>query len=292
MKMQVEVDSGSGFCFGVVNAIRKAEELLAPGEPIFCLGEVVHNGEELKRLEAKGLITVNHDQLASLKDSKLLLRAHGEPPETYRLAAENGIKLIDATCPIVAKLQERVAQAHAEMRLVGGQLVIFGKKGHPEVIGLLGNANGEAIVVETVEEVALLDCSKPMVLVAQTTMDELDFKALGEAIELRMEELSPDGSSQLRVINSVCGSVSNRKPKLAEFARRHDLVVFVAGKRSSNGKVLFAVCKEANPKTIFVESAAELEKSMFEGLSTVGVCGATSTPLWLMEQVAERIRAI
>ena len=290
--MQVEVDSGSGFCFGVVNAIKKAEEILTPGEPLFCLGEIVHNGEEVSRLHDKGLVTVDHARIASLKGSRLLLRAHGEPPETYRLAAESGVMVVDATCPIVAKLQQRVAQAYADMRQVGGRVVIYGKKGHPEVTGLVGNAGGEAVVVEKMADVALLDCSKPMVLLSQTTMDGEDFKNLGEAIKQRMEELSVGSSVHLRIINSICGSVSNRKPKLAEFAGKHDLVVFVAGKKSSNGKVLFDVCKQANPNTIFIESAAEVETSMFEGVNTVGVCGATSTPLWLMEAVAEKIRAI
>ncbi|SDC40377.1 4-hydroxy-3-methylbut-2-enyl diphosphate reductase [Williamwhitmania taraxaci] len=292
MAIVVEVDNGSGFCFGVTNAIQKAEELLTRGESLYCLGEIVHNSEEVNRLESKGLKTVDYSNMSSLKGKQLLVRAHGEPPETYQLASESGVNIVDATCPIVTKLQQRVASAYSEMQLVGGQVVIFGKKSHPEVVGLIGNANGAAIIIEKVEEVAMLDCSKPTVLFSQTTMDGEDYVALGEAIKQTMDTLIPNGSSQLKVVNSVCGSVSNRKPKLAEFSSRHDMVVFVAGKKSSNGKVLYQVCKDANPNTIFMESAAEIEESMFEGINSVGVCGATSTPLWLMELVAEKIRAI
>lgn len=292
MAIVVEVDNGSGFCFGVTNAIKKAEALLTPGESLYCLGEIVHNSEEVNRLESKGLKTVDYSNMSSLKGKQLLVRAHGEPPETYRLAAESGIKIVDATCPIVTKLQQRVASAYAEMQQVGGQVVIFGKKSHPEVVGLSGNANGAAIIIEKVDAVATLDCSKPTVLFSQTTMDGEDYIALGEAIKQKMDKLNPNGSSRLKVVNSVCGSVSNRKPKLAEFSRLHDMVVFVAGKKSSNGKVLFEVCKEANPRTIFVESEAELDGTLFESVKTVGVCGATSTPLWLMEKVAEKIRTI
>lgn len=292
MAIVVEVDAGSGFCFGVTNAIKKAEELLSPGESLYCLGEIVHNSQEINRLETKGLKTVDHSAISSLKDKQLLVRAHGEPPETFRLAAENGIKVVDATCPIVTKLQQRVASAYTEMQQVGGQVVIFGKKGHPEVVGLVGNANGEAIILEKIEDALLLDCSKPTVLFSQTTMDGEDYRILGETIKQKMDALAPNGSEKLKVVGSICGSVSNRKPKLAEFARLHEMVVFVAGKKSSNGKVLYSVCKEANPNTIFVESERELNISMFDGIKNVGVCGATSTPLWLMERVAEKIRAI
>lgn len=290
MAILVEVDAGSGFCFGVTNAIQKAEEILTPGESLYCLGEIVHNSQEINRLETKGLKTVDHSAIASLKGKQMLVRAHGEPPETFRLAAESGITVVDATCPIVTKLQQRVASAYAEMQRVGGQVVIFGKKGHPEVVGLVGNAAGEAIIVETAADAFLLDFSKPTVLLSQTTMDGEDYRILGDTIKQQMDALTPNGSDKFKVVGSICGSVSNRKPKLAEFARLHQMVVFVAGKKSSNGKVLYGVCKEANPNTIFVESEAELSSSTFNGVKTVGVCGATSTPLWLMEQVAQKIR--
>lgn len=290
MAILVEVDAGSGFCFGVTNAIKKAEEMLTPGVPLYCLGEIVHNSHEINRLETKGLKTVDHSAIASLKGKQMLVRAHGEPPETFRLAAESGITVVDATCPIVTKLQQRVASAYAEMQRVGGQVVIFGKKGHPEVVGLVGNAAGEAIIVETAADAFLLDFSKPTVLLSQTTMDGEDYRILGDTIKQQMDALTPNGSDKFKVVGSICGSVSNRKPKLAEFARLHQMVVFVAGKKSSNGKVLYGVCKEANPNTIFVESEAELSSSTFNGVKTVGVCGATSTPLWLMEQVAQKIR--
>lgn len=287
--MVVDIDSGSGFCFGVVKAIEKAESLLSSDDKLFCLGEIVHNGEEVHRLLEKGLITVSNNEIGKLAGKKLLLRAHGEPPSTYKQAKVAGVELVDATCPIVLKLQQRVANAYAEMKNIGGHVVLYGKKGHPEVLGLAGNAGNEAIIIGGVDDVVHLDFSHPMVLFSQTTMDAEEYQILAEAIRSRLVEVGGD-ESLLRVVNSVCGSVSNRRPQLRAFAQAHDVVVFVAGHNSSNGKVLFEVCKAVNAKTIFVESPSELHPEFFANASSAGVCGATSTPLWLMEQVAEAIR--
>ncbi|HUX55301.1 MAG TPA: 4-hydroxy-3-methylbut-2-enyl diphosphate reductase [Williamwhitmania sp.] len=287
--MVVDIDSGSGFCFGVVKAIEKAESLLSSDDRLFCLGEIVHNGEEVHRLLEKGLITVNHNEIGKLAGKKLLLRAHGEPPSTYKQAKVAGVELVDATCPIVLKLQQRVADAYVEMKNVGGHVVIYGKRGHPEVLGLAGNAGNEAIIIGGVNDVVHLDFSHPMVLFSQTTMDAEEYQILAEAIRSRLVEVGGD-KLLLKVVNSVCGSVSNRRPQLKVFAQAHDVVIFVAGQNSSNGKVLFEVCKAVNAKTIFVESPSEIHPEFFANVSSVGVCGATSTPLWLMEQVAEAIR--
>ncbi len=289
--MVVDIDSGSGFCFGVVKAIEKAESLLSLDDKLFCLGEIVHNGEEVHRLLGKGLITVDRNDIGKLAGKKLLLRAHGEPPSTYDQARIAGVELVDATCPIVLKLQQRVANAYAEMKAVGGTVVIYGKKEHPEVLGLAGNAGNEAVVIGGVGDVAQLDFLHPMVLFSQTTMDAEEYQILVEAIRARLIEVQGN-DSLLKVVNSVCGSVSNRRPQLKAFAQAHDTVIFVAGRNSSNGKVLYEVCRAVNARTFFVESPSEIHSDFFTNASSVGVCGATSTPLWLMEQVAEAIREL
>ena len=282
--MRVEIDEQSGFCFGVVNAIRKAEQALAGGE-VFCLGDIVHNRVEVSRLEALGLKTIGHGDFPRLTDKTVLIRAHGEPPSTYAEAKECGIRLVDATCPVVEKLQARVAEAYRAMHEVGGQVVILGKKGHAEVVGLAGQAEGQAIIVESADDLDQVDFSRPVYLLSQTTQPLVLFE------QVRAEVLRrADDPGRVAVDDTICRQVSNRDPHLRAFSRKHDAVVFVSGRKSSNGAALFRACIEANPRSYRVEDEAELRAEWFEGVETVGVCGATSTPRWLMERVAERIK--
>lgn len=291
-KIIVEIDKHSGFCFGVVNAISQAEEELKNEESLYCLGEIVHNSEEVDRLKKKGLVTITHNDLDNLQGEKVLLRAHGEPPATYKKAREKGIRIIDASCPVVLKLQVKVREAWVQMQKVDGQIVIFGKKGHAEVAGLVGQAQGQAIVIESARELDSLDYTKPIELFAQTTKSSDEYKTLAEEIRLRMEKASSNQSPNFKFHNSICGQVSNRKNELKEFAARFDALVFVSGKNSSNGKMLYEVCKSINPNTHFISAPNELNPEWFNSIKTVGVCGATSTPLWLMEGVADRIRML
>jgi 4-hydroxy-3-methylbut-2-enyl diphosphate reductase len=288
-KIVVEIDRQSGFCFGVVNAISQAEEELKVEEPLYCLGEIVHNSEEVDRLKRKGLVTISHNDLDKLKGKKVLLRAHGEPPSTYKKAIEKGIQIIDASCPVVLKLQVKVRDAWERMQREGGQIVIFGKKGHAEVAGLVGQAQGNAIVIESASELDILDFTKHIELFAQTTKSSDEYKALAEEIRMRMEKATGNQTPNFKLHNSICGQVANRKNELKVFAARFDAVVFVSGKNSSNGKMLFEVCKTVNPNTFFISASNELNPEWFNGAKTVGVCGATSTPLWLMEEVAAGI---
>lgn len=288
-KIVVEIDKQSGFCFGVVNAISQAEEELTNNEPLYCLGEIVHNSEEVDRLKKKGLVTITHNDLDNLTGKKVLLRAHGEPPSTYKKAIEKGIEIIDASCPVVLKLQVKVRDAWERMQKVGGQIVIFGKKGHAEVAGLVGQAQGNAIVIESASELDSLDYTKPIELFAQTTKSSDGYKALAEEIRIRMEKATGNQTPNFKLHNSICGQVANRKNELKVFAARFDAVVFVSGKNSSNGKMLYEVCKTVNPNTFFISASNELNPEWFNGAKTLGVCGATSTPLWLMEEVAARI---
>lgn len=283
--MRIEIDEKSGFCFGVVKAITTAEELLRSRHgAVWCLGDIVHNRVEVNRLEQLGLQTVDHRQLPQLAGRCVLIRAHGEPPATYALARQYGIDLVDATCPVVAKLQERVRRAWEQMKAVGGQVVILGKPGHAEVVGLTGQTNEEAIVVETIADLDRIDFSRPVCLLSQTT------QSLGLFNEIRDEILRRAADpAQVTVHDTICRQVSNRNPHLREFAARFDVVIFVSGSKSSNGKALYSVCHEANPRSYKVEDAAELQKEWFDGAASVGVCGATSTPKWLMEQVADAI---
>ncbi len=289
-KYKVEIDENSGFCFGVVNAITHAEDELSKGEPLYCLGQIVHNSEEVNRLKSKGLITISKDDLRNLKGEKVMLRAHGEPPETYKSILDNGIELIDASCPVVLKLQVRVREGWKKMKQQGGQVVIFGKRGHAEVVGLLGQTNNQAIVIEGINEIDRLDFTKPIELFAQTTKNADEYKQIALAIQDKIEanggmRVAPS----LKVHNSICGQVANRKAELSKFASKHDVVLFVSGKNSSNGKVLFNFCKSINPNTYFISSASELKNDWLKNAESVGICGATSTPRWLMEQVAETI---
>lgn len=285
--MKVEIDEKSGFCFGVVNAITKAEESLAKGVPVSCLGDIVHNRVEVSRLGGLGMRTVGHSDLPSLAGGTVLFRAHGEPPVTYRAAKDNGITVIDATCPVVAALQEKVKQAHASMKDADGQVVILGKRGHAEVVGLTGQVDGDAIVVESMEDLDLVDFSRPVYLLSQTTQS----LALFDAVKTEIMSRAGDKNS-VTVDDTICRQVSNRDPHLRGFAARHDVVVFVSGKKSSNGKALFSACESVNPASYKIEDESELRAGWFEGAGTVGVCGATSTPKWLMERVAGAIMAL
>lgn len=285
-KLNIEIDDGSGFCFGVTTAIKKAEEELAKGETLYCLGDIVHNGMEVKRLEEKGLITIDHEQLEELHNVKVLLRAHGEPPATYEVAKRNNIEIIDATCPVVLALQRRIKKQYEGVGENGGeaQVVIFGKNGHAEVLGLVGQTSGNAIVIENLEDAKKLDFSRDIYLYSQTTKNLDEFKSI---IAYIMEHISP--TAVFRNFDTICRQVANRMPNIAAFAMRHDVVIFAAGKKSSNGRVLFKECMRVNSRSHQVESPEEIDMAWFDDASTVGICGATSTPKWLMENCRDYI---
>ena len=282
-RVMIEIDEDSGFCFGVVNAIKKAEEELDATGSLYCLGDIVHNSDEVERLSKKGLKIIDHEQLAKLSNTKVLLRAHGEPPATYKLAKENNVEIVDATCPVVLALQKRILKAWTEN--LGAQIVIYGKKGHAEVNGLVGQTNGQAIVVEHEDEIECIDFSKPIYLFSQTTKSLEGFKNLVEKIKSRMS----DGVDFV-FYDTICRQVANRMDNIRKFAREHDLVMFVSGKKSSNGKVLFEECKKQNSNTYFVSSADEVDVNMLEGKpKLIGICGATSTPRWQMQEVKDKL---
>lgn len=290
--MKVTVDKNSGFCWGVVRTIDIAQAELESSEgtpELYSLGEIIHNPMEVERLGKKGLKTITHADLENLKGARVLIRAHGEPPETYRRARELGIHLIDATCPVVTKVQERIRKFYDQ----GYQIVIYGKKDHAEVIGFIGQTNGEAIVIKSVEEIENVDLSKKTVLFSQTTMDKATFYRIKEELEKKVKELVLDSfedeAIDFHAKDTICGQVSGRDKKLREFARQNDVIVFVAGRHSSNGKVLYEICRETNPHTFFLENEKELQLEWFEGAETVGISGATSTPQWLMERVKTRV---
>lgn len=282
--MLIRIDDKSGFCFGVVRAISEAERALSEGGTVYSLGDIVHNRIEVQRLEKLGLQTVTHDHMPRLAGCRLFIRAHGEPPTTYRRAGELGIHVIDATCPVVARLQKKVVAAYAEMRPVGGQVVILGKRGHAEVVGLTGQVDNKAIVVERESDLDAVDFAHPVYFLSQTTQSIALFEQL--AAEMRRRAVDPGA---VKVDDTICRQVSGREQHLAEFARGVDVVIFVCGRKSSNGKVLFEVCRAANSRSYNIEEAAELDPAWFEGVETVGICGATSTPGWLMQDVAGAI---
>ena len=285
--IKVEIDEGSGFCFGVVTAINKAEEELAKGATLYCLGDIVHNSREVERLKAMGLITINHEEFKQLRNAKVLLRAHGEPPETYITAQENNIEIIDATCPVVLRLQKRVKQEYLTAESgEGRQIVIYGQNGHAEVLGLVGQANGKAIIIEKLEEAKLLDFTKDIRLYSQTTKSLDEF---WEIVEYIKEHISSDASFEY--YDTICRQVANRMPNLRTFATSHDLIFFVSGKKSSNGKILFEECKKVNPNSHLIDNEAEIDKSLLQGVRSIGICGATSTPKWLMEKISSYIRS-
>ena len=282
--MTVEIDNDSGFCFGVLSAIGKAEDELRHGGRLFCLGDIVHNGIECERLQGLGLQTINHEQLSSLKGAKVLLRAHGEPPSTYLTARRNGITLIDATCPVVLKLQQRIHRQYQELDPSTGQIVIFGQKGHAEVLGLVGQTDGTAIVIESADDIDRIDFSKDIFLYSQTTKSASSYSQLIERIAQRVP-------SDRKFVhnNTVCGQVSHRRENIREFASRHDVILFVSGRKSSNGKVLFNECLNVNPRSYMIESKDDIDFKKLEGAQSVGICGATSTPKWLMEDCRDYI---
>ena len=285
--MRIEIDDKSGFCFGVVRAITEAEKALAEGGTVYSLGDIVHNRIEVQRLERLGLQTVTHDEMPRLAGCRLFIRAHGEPPTTYARARELGIDLIDATCPVVARLQTRVVRAHELMRPIDGQVVSLGKRGHAEVVGLTGQVDAPTIVIEGPQDLDAIDFARPVYFLSQTTQSIALFERLCD--EMRRRAADP---AQVRIEDTICRQVANREEHLEAFARRFDVVIFVCGRKSSNGKVLFEVCRRANAATYNIEEAAELEPQWFAGAASVGICGATSTPKWLMQQVADAVGRI
>jgi 4-hydroxy-3-methylbut-2-enyl diphosphate reductase len=291
--MKIEIDQNSGYCFGVEFAIQMAEDELADGQKLYCLGDIVHNDMEVNRLTNKGLVIVDREALPGLKNCRVLIRAHGEPPETYKIAMENNLELVDASCPVVLKLQNRVKHAYDKTDEAKGQIVIYGKQGHAEVIGLTGQTEQEAIVVMDDEDLDKIDFSRPVTLFSQTTKSTKGFYRIKKLIEERIEKAGRSlDVSNFKANDSICRQVSNREPQLIRFSSVQDVIVFVSGKKSSNGKALYGVCKENNPRSYFIENETELDPSWFKPTDSVGICGATSTPMWLMEQVADHIRRL
>ena len=282
--MKVEIDLESGFCFGVLSAIGKAEEELNKGDELYCLGDIVHNGIECDRLQKLGLKTINHDQFKTLCGARVLLRAHGEPPSTYRTAQNNGITLIDATCPVVLKLQQRIHRQYQELDPATQQIIIFGQKGHAEVLGLVGQTDGKATVIESIDDIDRIDFGKDIFLYSQTTKSAYSYNQL-------IEKIAEKVPSDRKFVhnNTVCGQVSHRRENISQFASRHDIILFVSGRKSSNGKVLFNECLNVNPKSYMIEGKEDIDFKKLEGAESVGICGATSTPKWLMEECRDYI---
>ncbi len=288
--MKITIDSDSGFCFGVEKAIEIAEQHLENSGKLYSLGQIVHNEEEIERLERKGMVTIEHSKLNDSNDAKILLRAHGEPPETFKIAKEKKLKIIDATCPIVVRLQKRVKKAYDEMTPVDGQVALFGTKNHPETIGLAGQTEYTAIIIETPDEAEKIDTSRPLRLFAQTTKNKYEYKKLIEILKRKYAERN--GLQDFIHYNTVCKLVSGRGEHLKKFCKENDAIIFISGKQSSNGKYLYGLCKSSNPNSYHISAPADLKKEWFKNAETVGISGATSTPKWLMENVAEKIRSI
>lgn len=277
---KIEIDSKSGFCFGVVNAIKKAEEELKNGGSLYCLGDIVHNSLEVERLSKMGLISIDHEEFKKLKNVKVLLRAHGEPPSTYEIAKQNNIEIIDASCPVVLRLQKRINNKYNDEKSNDTQIVIYGKKGHAEVKGLIGQTDSHAIVIEGSDDLKILDFSKNICLFSQTTKPLDGFGSIIDEIKKNMI-----GNAKFEYFDTICRQVSNRIPNIKEFAQKHDIIIFVAGEKSSNGKVLFEECKKYNERSYFVSNSKQLDLSLIKPSDSVGVCGATSTPKWQMEEI-------
>ena len=282
--MEVIIDDNSGFCFGVVRAIGEAESALERVGDVYSLGDIVHNRVEVQRLEQLGLHTISHEDMPRLEGRTLLIRAHGEPPRTYRMAEKLGITVIDATCPVVARLQRRLREAYDKMQEVGGSVVLLGKRGHAEVIGLTGQADDDVVVVENEADLNNVDFTRPIYFLSQTTQSIALFNQLAEEIKARANGVT------VNIDDTICRRVAGREALLADFSRSVDVVIFVSGRKSSNGRVLYEVCRGANPRSYNVEESSEIDWSWLEGAERVGICGATSTPRWLMEQVAEAIK--
>jgi 4-hydroxy-3-methylbut-2-en-1-yl diphosphate reductase len=287
--VQVTIDPDAGFCFGVDQAIRQADKLLETGKKIYCLGDIVHNASELSRLKSKGLEVIGYNQFQQLKDATVLIRAHGEPPSTYELASRNNVKLVDATCPIVHKLQQRIGNIYSKGQDKNMQLVIFGKEGHAEIAGLSGQTDDKAIIISNDSDFDKIDFTKPISLFSQTTMDKEAFVRISKEIENRMIQACPEGNIDFQVFDTICRQVSHRAPLLDDFARNQDMVIFVSGNNSSNGKYLFSRCQKANKSSYLINNADELQKEWFAGADKIGISGATSTPLKQLEEIADKI---
>jgi 4-hydroxy-3-methylbut-2-enyl diphosphate reductase len=292
--MKISIDPHSGFCFGVVYAIQMAEEELDQSGTLYCLGDIVHNNVEVERLKAKGLRIIDRDALRDLHDCKVLIRAHGEPPETYQIAMRNNLELIDASCPVVLKLQNRVRSSYEEVVANNGQIVIYGEVGHAEVNGLVGQTGGQALIVRNEEDLDKIDYSRPIYFFSQTTKSSKGFERIKSLIEERSRKAQEDEirDEYLSTNDTICRQVSNREPHLHKFATQFDIILFVSGKKSSNGKALFEVCRSVNPRTHFISDVEDIDFSWFDGVGSVGICGATSTPMWLMQKVASHLEPI
>lgn len=290
--MQVHVDPSSGFCFGVAKAVKMAEEEISVAGNLSCLGEIVHNPAEVKRLQDKGLVSIRNSDLPNSKNKTILFRAHGEPPDSYKHAKDLEMKIIDATCPVVFSLQKKVKLACSKTEKNGGQVVIFGKKGHPEINGLTGHSGGKAIIISALSDVSLLNFAKPVILFSQTTANIYDFDLIAAAIREKMSVHFPDETIPLEINNTICKRVTNRVPELEIFAKNHQVIIFVGGKNSSNGRFLFDICKKNNERSYLVEDEKELDPLWFENIEKVGISGATSTPTWQLERIANRISAM
>jgi 4-hydroxy-3-methylbut-2-enyl diphosphate reductase len=284
--ISIEIDSKSGFCFGVVTAIHKAEEELQKTGQLYCLGDIVHNSDEVERLRNKGLITITHEEMKQLHNVKVLLRAHGEPPSTYELAKQNNIEIIDATCPVVLQLQRRIKDTY-NCENPRPQIVIYGKIGHAEVNGLVGQTNGEAIVVEDISQLDKVDLNRNIALYSQTTKSLQGFSAMRDEISSRK---SP--STTFNSYDTICRQVANRVEHIRQFASNHELIIFVSGKKSSNGKILYNECLDVNQNSHFISNENEIDSKWVNGVSSIGICGATSTPRWLMENVKARLQQL
>ena len=291
-EIKITVDPKSGFCFGVVYAIEMAESILDKEDSLFCLGDIVHNNKEVDRLNKLGLEIIDHDRLKTLSDCKVLIRAHGEPPSTYEIALKNNIELLDASCPVVLKLQHQIKEGYETIRSINGQVIIYGKEGHAEVTGLVGQTNGEAIIVTTKDDLTKINFDKPIYIYSQTTKSPKAFQEIVNEIEKELKKLGKDTDLKFVVHDTLCRQVSSREPQLKMFASENDIIVFVSGTKSSNGKMLFLSCKEKNHNSYFVSDTSEIDRNWFRGASSVGICGATSTPRWLMDEVANYISDI
>lgn len=285
--MKITIDDNSGFCFGVIHAIQTAEEYLQTHETLYCLGDIVHNNEEVKRLTSIGLRVISFEQFQQLHDTTVLIRAHGEPPQTYQIAKQNNITLIDATCPVVLKLQQRIQDFHTHSSNADKQILIFGKKGHAEVIGLMGQADNQVIVISDFDEIDKIDYTRPSMLYSQTTQSLEQYYRLIDLIKLRYQEL---GNEHLfEFADTICRKVANRAIEIAEFSKQHDAILFVSGEKSSNGLYLFDVCQKNNPKSYLISNAAQIDALDLQDIQSIGICGATSTPMWLMEECAAHV---
>ncbi|NOZ47076.1 MAG: 4-hydroxy-3-methylbut-2-enyl diphosphate reductase [Chlorobi bacterium] len=290
--MNIEIDKKSGFCFGVVYAIQMAEENLKNSKKLYCLGDIVHNNMEVERLNKLGLVTIDHEKFKKLKNCKVLIRAHGEPPETYKIAFENNIQLIDASCPVVLKLQNKIQNGYNNSVKSDGQIVIYGKQGHAEVNGLVGQTEGKAIVVNSLKELDEIDFNKSIYLYSQTTQSKSRFEFLQNEIKKRSQnDVNEFDEKEIVSYDTICRQVSSREPELKNFAKNMDVIIFASGKKSSNGKILYDVCKSVNSNTYFVSNIEDLSKTWFKKSDKIGICGATSTPMWLMETISEKINS-